>query len=368
MIPVNDSAGVRTTSNVAAPPPPPPVDQGAKLVQQATPVASARPDTKTLAGWVNDARTASPQSANSAQVAIERHLTPVEVGHFRRELDNGAKTASNGGGFPAQSATALAHSPAVAGSRILRDNPILQIEWHSSISPVTNKGGFTKPLQENLTQSGIRHSGIPTHPIPQGAVANNSPSMRTHNGNAARDAIAADFRARGFEVSIEQPRTSASGNRVVDVVAEKAGPNRENNIRVEAESKLGRASNDSKTRVQVAKDAERLADNVNVRNFGVAAKGVGKVLRPVGVVVDAIQVGSAFRADGNKIGENTVRAGANLAGGAAGAWGGAQLGAAIGSFGGPVGTVVGGVVGAAVGGIIGSGIADKAVDFVKGWF
>ena len=73
---------------------------------------------------------------------------------------------------------------------------------------------------------------------------------------------------------------------------------------------------------------------------------VGKVARPVGLVMDAVEVGSAFRADGNRIGENTGRAASGLAGGAAGGWGGAAVGAAVGTAIFPgVGTVVGGVIG-----------------------
>lgn len=120
--------------------------------------------------------------------------------------------------------------------------------------------------------------------------------------------------------------------------------------------------------MQVAKDVERLAANVGVRRIGTVLEGVGKVARPVGVVVDAVQVGRAYRADGNRVGDRTQRAIGGVAGGAAGALGGAKVGAVVGSFGGPVGTVVGGVVGAAIGGIVGSGVGEKAVGWAKGWF
>ncbi|SKT32088.1 Uncharacterised protein [Mycobacteroides abscessus subsp. abscessus] len=95
---------------------------------------------------------------------------------------------------------------------------------------------------------------------------------------------------------------------------------------------------------------------------------VGKVARPVGVVMDAVQLGEAFHADGNTVGEKTVEAGVNLAGGAAGAWAGAEIGASIGSVVPGAGTVVGGIVGGVVGGIAGSGLASKGVSFVKGLF
>ena len=165
--------------------------------------------------------------------------------------------------------------------------------------------------------------------------------------DCARDAIADRLRNNPAYVNVQtEVRVSTSlGNRHIDVVATDPGARPEMNRRVEIESKLGRASASSDVRLQVAKDAERLADNVSARRLGSAVEGIGRVARPVGTVVDAIQIGSAYRADGDRIGDNTQRAVGSLAGGAAGVWGGAQMGAAIGSVGGPVGTVVGGVVG-----------------------
>lgn len=277
---------------------------------------------------------------------------------------------------PTYSAFGFAQTPGVAGGRILRDNPILEVQWHSTVSPVTGKSGFSGPLQRLLDAGGIQ-TNFPVHPAPAGSTSSSTPAANTQNGHAARDAIADQLRASGnythvgTEATENTRRVTSLGGRQVDVVATQTGARRETNTQVEVESKLGRASASSDTRLQVAKDVERLTDNVSVRRLGTVLEGVGRVARPVGVALDAIQVGSAFRADGNRFGDNTQRATGSLVGGAAGAWAGAQAGAAIGSLGGPVGTVVGGVVGAVgavVGGVVGSGVGEKAVGWVKSWF
>jgi len=277
--------------------------------------------------------------------------------------------AEDAPGLPTLSATGASTIPGAAGGRVLRDNPILEVEWRSTTSPVTNKSGFTRPLEQLLDAGGIRRDA-PVLPRPLGGTTSNSPAAATQNGNAARDAIAESLRAdpRYSEVQTEVRRQTSLGGRQVDVVATLRGERPEMNRRVEIESKLGRASASTDTRLQVAKDVERLTDNVKVRGFGSALEGVGKVARPIGVVVDAVQVGRAFQQDGNRVGDHTQRAVGSLAGGAAGAWGGAQLGAAIGSAGGPVGTLIGGAVGGIAGGVVGSGVGEKAVDWVKSWF
>jgi len=102
------------------------------------------------------------------------------------------------------------------------------------------------------------------------------------------------------------------------------------------------------------------------------AKGmdhVGKIAGPLALVGDAIDVGHAFHADGNSIGQHTVDAVASSAGGWAGAAvggeAGAEIGATIGSIvpgaGTVIGGVVGGVVGGAVGGFVGSGAGTTTV-------
>lgn len=344
----------------------------ADLVRKATDPATGRVDTAKLAGWVADAAARSPEAASAAHAAIAAELGVGDASRFSADVRTAVTARADEGG-PLFSATGAAQAPGVSGSRILRDNPILEIQWHSTTSPVTGRSGFSGPLQRLLDDAGIR-TGFPVNPPPANGIGVNAPGVSTHNGNAARDALATRLQASGNYTSVQNERDglirrqTSLGERHVDIAARQAGPRPEDARAVEVESKLGRASAGSETRRQVAKDAERLASNARVRGIGSALEGVGRVARPVGMVVDAVQVGSAFRADGNRIGDRTQRAVGSLAGGAAGAWGGAQVGAAIGSAGGPVGTVVGGVVGAAVGGIVGSGVGEKAVDWVKSWF
>lgn len=90
--------------------------------------------------------------------------------------------------------------------------------------------------------------------------------------------------------------------------------------------------------------------------------------RPIGIAISALEIGSAFQADGNRIGINTAGKVTSLAGGAGGAWAGAAAGAALGSVVPGVGTVVGGIVGGIVGGLAGENVASKAFNAVKGWF
>ncbi len=97
---------------------------------------------------------------------------------------------------------------------------------------------------------------------------------------------------------------------------------------------------------------------------GVAARvveGVEKVALPVGVALDAARLGTAYLADGNRVGTHLVQTGAGIAGGwagaaagtAAGAEGGAALGGAIGALFAGVGAVPGAAIGGVAGGIIG---------------
>ena len=98
-----------------------------------------------------------------------------------------------------------------------------------------------------------------------------------------------------------------------------------------------------------ARDAEIRAQRVASR-----FRGVGRILRPVGVIADAFSLRGAYQRDGNRIGRETTREVASISGSLAGGWAGAQAGAAIGALGGPVGVVVGGIVGGVIGGFLGS--------------
>lgn len=357
---IEGSGSSVATQAFVAPPPPTPAPA---IIARATDPATGAVDTGQLAAWVADAARQLPEAASAAFAEIEAGLSVGDASRFNADVAAQAR----GDQPPVISAFGIAQGPGIAGSRILRDNPILEVQWRSTTSPVTNLGGFSGPLQALLDRSGI-NSDFDVAPKPAGALNDSSPSMRTRNGAAARDVIADEFASRGQLVGIEQPRTTSLGGRNVDIVADVPGARPELNKHIEVESKLGTASAGVGTRLQVAKDVERLTANVDVRGLGLRFENIGKVARPIGIALDAVQVGQAYRADGNSIGVNTQRAAGSLAGGAAGAWGGAQAGAALGSAAGPVGTVVGGVGGAIVGGIIGSGIGAKAVDWVRSWF
>jgi hypothetical protein len=193
------------------------------------------------------------------------------------------------------------------------------------------------------------------------AVANNT------NGALARDAIADRWRAQGYNVQTEVPANG--GARRVDVVVDLPANDPRMNQRLEIESKVGRTGLDTDIRGQVALDADALRANQALRTSGQVLEGVGKVARPIGLVVDVIQVGQAFRADGNQVGANTGRAVSGVAGGALGGWGGAAAGAAIGTALFPgVGTVVGGVIGGIAGAIGGDAAGRGLFDTVKSWF
>jgi hypothetical protein len=125
----------------------------------------------------------------------------------------------------------------------------------------------------------------------------------------------------------------------------------------------------SHNRPQVPPDPEALKANRLLRGSGQVLESVGKIARPVGVVLDAISLGQAFQADGNRIGENTGRTASGVAGGALGGWGGAAAGAAIGTAIFPgVGTVVGGIIGGIGGALAGDAAGRGVFDTVKSWF
>jgi len=94
-----------------------------------------------------------------------------------------------------------------------------------------------------------------------------------------------------------------------------------------------------------------------------ALSTVSKGATVVAVGVDVARIGSAYRADGNRVGKETVTTAASVAGGWAGAWAGAKVGATggamVGAFGGPVGAAVGGIVGGIGGAIAGSLVGSK---------
>ena len=72
---------------------------------------------------------------------------------------------------------------------------------------------------------------------------------------------------------------------------------------------------------QVLKGAQQLADNRAARRIGQRLGKAGRIVRPLGIMLDSINVAQAFREGGNRIDVTTGRATSGLAGGAAGSWG-----------------------------------------------
>lgn len=354
----------------------------ADLVSALTNSETGQVDTQSLASMVMDANQQDPTRGGAAYQEISSILAERDPGAVDQLNDDLVQQASDSTTVPG---TGIAEGIRHAGYKTLVNNPILTVRWEFTESPWTGKGGYSSGLEDMLKSHGIQV--LPSvHAAPQGGLGKNSGVPRgtanNINGALARDEISDRLRGQGYNVTnevqigndgkrapLEPGQRPEKGSRVVDIQADKPNPtNPREASRIDVESKSGRQSNDANLREQAAKDGQRLADNTALRNAGRTLETVGKVARPVGVVMDAVQLGEAFHADGNTVGEKTVEAGVNLAGGAAGAWAGAEIGASIGSVVPGAGTVVGGIVGGVVGGIAGSGLASKGVSFVKGLF
>jgi hypothetical protein len=389
------SSSSSTQSSSTRPPSSVRTDSPAKaIIASATDARTGQVDTKKLAGMVADAARTDPRAATAAYKQIETELMATrgfgEVSRFSQDF-KAASTAPQHDMIPGPSLAGVGYGVGRAGYTTLVRNPILEIRWEATTSAWTNKGGFTAPLVRELETRGItvvdgvrpapagsvsKPAGFSSLPIDQQRSA--AARAANTNGAAAETAIRDRYRNDGFEATRLHDEGSTNrvqnGARNVDVVVTVPAADPRNNRRIEVESKAGRTAmggsvtESGTVRYEIARDAERLADNVSIRRAGSVLEGVGKVAKPVGLVLDVIEVGSAFRADGNRIGENTGRAVSGVAGSAAGAIGGAQLGATIGAVGGPVGVVVGGVVGGIVGGIAGSEIGKSAFNWVSSWF
>lgn len=340
----------------------------ADVVNRATDARTGQVDTPKLATWVADAHRSDPQTAESAHAAIEQHFMQtgqlIELGHYHEDLREAGQQPLPGGLW------APGQAWVNQGGQLLRDNPILIKQWEPTASAWTGKGGFTRGLTDLLNDGGIQ-VGPTVHPAPPGSLGRTSgvpvQVANNTNGALARDAIADRWRAAGVPTRTEVP--VQGGARVVDVVAEPPAADTRMQQRIEIESKVGRKSLDPEVRGQIARDVEALQANRWMRGSGQVLEGVGKVARPVGLVLDAISLGQAYQADGNRIGENTGRTASGIAGGALGGWGGAAAGAAIGTAIFPgVGTVVGGIVGGIAGAIAGDAGGKGIFDTVKGWF
>lgn len=348
------------------------------LIARATDPATSKVDTRQLAGLVADAAKQDFGKASAAYTDIRGQLGPDDAAHFDRDVRD-ASASTDDIAARAASDTTKGSSTGVAagGKRVLINNPILTKQWENTASAWTGKSGLTQGLRDLLANNGIeiapgtnqppvgslnRASGVPT------AQANNT------NGALARDAIAERFRAQGLSTRTEVE--VQGGARRVDVQVDVPSQDPRMNQRIEIESKVGRTSQSPSIAAQAAKDGEALAENAAVRGTGRALETVGRAMRPVAVIADAVQLGQAFHEDGDHIGDHTGRAASGIAGGwggaIAGAEGGAAVGAVVGSAVPVVGTAVGGVVGGVVGGIAGGvggdWIGRRAYDWVKSWF
>lgn len=259
-----------------------------------------------------------------------------------------------------------------------------------------------------MNAAGIQHNGQTPHPSHAGSVANAAqtqavgvPAKQTnnYNGDIAEKAIADRPESQGYTVKRNIEINTPLGKRDVDILATKHQGHPTLSEEIHIESKVGRKSlpstaQGSNVRMQIDKDAAVLAQQ---KSLGPAAQAQGrqlydqgttalkksstlvkvskavkfadKVARPIGIAISALEIRSAFQADGKRIGINTAGKVTSLAGGAGGAWAGAAAGAALGSAIVPgVGTVIGGIVGGIVGGLAGENVATKAFNAVKGWF
>lgn len=391
-----------------------PINPASDLVSRATDPRTGMVDTRQLAALVADAAKTDPAKAEAAYAAIEQQLSFADAGRLavdiRSALQAGAAANNNeasnavpgpsitgvaqGSIFGGNAATTRGVDLAAAGTQKLVDNPVLSIQWENTVSAWNNKSGFSETLRDALTEAKITINPVNLTP-PAGSVGPSSGvsvgRANNINGALAEQAIAQRMQAQGYQVTTAPSAANRVQNdtRVVDVVAIRPNADPRMTERVEIESKVGKTdfegpdTKSGKPQYEVAKDAQRLADSRAARASGLSmeadgatiARGgraldaVGRVARPVGMVMDAVEVGSAFRADGNRVGENTGRAASGLAGGAAGGWGGAAAGAAIGTAVFPgVGTVVGGVVGGIAGAFAGDAAGRGMFDTVKGWF
>jgi hypothetical protein len=283
--------------------------------------------------------------------------------------DTTASPANADNTVPGPSITGAAQGVASAGHKTLVDNPKLSIQWESTRSAWTGKLGFTPGMTDVLNQNGLTINPS-NQSVPPGSVGKTSGvsvgQANNINGTAAEAAVGNRLTNQGYDV---QRQVNVQDGRRVDVVGTKTNADLRLNERVEIESKVGRTSVGEHAVSEAVRDGQRLADNRALRTAGNMLEGVGRVARPVGLAMDVVEVGSAFRADGNKVGENTGRAVSGLAGSAAGGWGGAMAGAAIGTAIMPgVGTVVGGLLGGIGGALLGDGVGRAAFDAVRSWF
>jgi len=342
-------------------------------------------DTKTLARDVVNAADQSFNQADTAFRQVSAHLSQngsvFEAARFEQDVQSQFQQLSAGGLWTPNYQS--------MGAQVLRDIPLLSIQWEATESAITNKGGFSAPLRTLLEGSGVEVvngvNAIPTNSMDASAPGSNG-VKNNHNGTVAQDAIADRYRAAGFEVNTEANYDTGTGKatpargsadavgsvRRVDIEVNVPGVRPELDAVILVESKVGYTSNSGRAAIEAAADAKLLSTNGMVRGAGEILENFGKVARPIGIALDIYSVGSAYQADGETIGDNTKRTVSGIAGsaagGAAGAWGGAAAGAAIGSIVPVVGTAVGGVIGGIIGGIAGGFGGDLGGKAIFDWF
>lgn len=352
------------------------------LIQAARDPVRGTVDTRQLATWVTEAQRRDPQAASAAYAALESELmrsSPADVHHLAQDIvrQNGSGSNASGIDAPELHASgqwATGQYLARRGDAVLGNNPILNKRWEFTQSAWTGKGGPSGPLKSLLQNHGIevapKVNAPPAGSLNRAQAAARGLSMQhanNVNGAVARDAIAARFGAQGFK-DVEIEATRLDGRRRVDVSALKPSNDPRYATRIETESKVGRTDAGARARAEVAKDAQQLASNRAVRQGGTLLSRGGRIIRPLGVAIDAVNVAQAYRADGNRVGAQTGRAASGLAGGAAGAWGGAVVGATIGSAVPVVGTAIGGVVGGVIGGLAGDAAGRGLFDGIRKLF
>jgi hypothetical protein len=362
----------QTSTADTSPDPEDPLAQAAAVIRQATDPHTGQLDTRSLGSWVADAARRDPAAASHAYAAIEAQLMASgrvgDVAHFNQDV----VSASSSSVSPPGGLFGAGQGMLQQGGKLLVDNPILVKQWESTMSRWTGNGGFTDGLQQLLTRNGIQFDPNSSNPVPPGSIGKGQGvtfnSANNTNAGLAEEAIRDRYRAAGMRVE-PGPVPKLNGDRVVDVVVHQTANDPRMNTRIEIESKVGRRGPTEFIRNQIANDALDVARNRGVRNAALVLEDAGKVLRPVGLALDAIALGEAFHEDGNRIGQNTGRTASRIAGGALGGWGGAAAGAAIGTMIVPgVGTLIGGVIGG-IGGAMGGDFVGRSVfDTVKSWF
>lgn len=275
--------------------------------------------------------------------------------------------AASGGSTVPLTATSNAAGKGITGlgTQKLIDNKELRILWENTKSAWDGKSGFSEPLANQLRSGGVSVGDTP-RPVPAGSVGRNAGVSQGKasniNGAKASDAIAQEHRAAGYQVEREKPLPKY--NRRVDVAVDMphpSDPRLSKELRIE--SKVGYTTRGGHTTKEMLSDIRQLADNRAVRRVGFALERAGKIVRPIGLVMDAVQLGSAFKADGKRIGQNTGKAASELAGGAAFGAAGAVIGQALIPI-----PVVGAAVGAAVGSWAGSKLGDLGFNKLKHLF